>query len=262
MRARLLPALVIVAMLVLAAPIAGQTPTTVPTCDAFDAWIWAQTVYEADPAGTRAALDPDEDTIACPDLPLAGFAPVLWTDAIPAAATPAQVVGITDGATLVITRNGARETIGLAAVAAPATFNLGGVPECGGADATTYLSYVLRFAPGGTVYLEPGLPARDAGGRAQVYVWFELAGEVYLVNEAMLRAGWAALEEPPPIGPYMEPLRAAARFAEGKALGVWLRCGGFNQPPEATPVDEQVATARISQPDQGQFPPEATPTPR
>jgi endonuclease YncB( thermonuclease family) len=216
-------------------------------------------VYEADPAATRATLDPDGDTIACPDLPLAGFAPALWTDAIPDGAEPAQVVGISDGDTLVVTRHGARETIGLAAIAAPATFNLGGAPECGGADATTYLSYVLGFAPGGTVYLEPGLPARDADGRTQAYVWLELAGEVYLINEVMLRAGWAALMEPPPVGPSVAHLQAAAQFAETRALGVWLRCGGFNRPPEATPEAEQVATARRSQPDQGQLPPDATP---
>jgi hypothetical protein len=59
-------------------------------------------VYEADPAATRATLDPDGDTIACPDLPLAGFAPARWTDGIPAAAEPAQVIGVSDGHTLVV----------------------------------------------------------------------------------------------------------------------------------------------------------------
>jgi endonuclease YncB( thermonuclease family) len=257
MRSRLLPAIVILALVALPAPVAAQTPATVPSCDAFDVWIWAQTVYEtvyeADPDRMSATLDPDGDTIACPDLPLAGFALALWTDTTPAAAEPAQVVGITDGDTLVVTRNGVRETIGLAAVVAPATFNLGGVPECGGADATTYLSYVLGFAPGGTVYLEPGTPARDADGRAQVYVWIELGGAVYLVNEVMLRAGWAALAEPPPGGAYLAQLEAAASYSRDRALGGWLRCGGFGRPLDAMP------TARRSQPDQGQFPPEATP---
>jgi endonuclease YncB( thermonuclease family) len=105
----------------------------------------------------------------------------------------------------------------------------------------------------------PACPARDADGRTQAYVWLELAGEVYLINEVMLRAGWAAVMEPPPVGPSVAHLQAAAQFAETKALGVWLRCGGFNRPPEATPEAEQVATARRSQPDQGQLPPDATP---
>ena len=249
----LLAATLVAAMLVLPRPGAGQTPTDVPTCADFDAWVWAQSVYAADPLATGATLDPDADTIACPDLPLGGFAPALWTDAIPAAAEPAVVVGVTAGDTLVVSVDGTRVTVHLAQLTAPATFNLAGVPQCGGAEATTALSFVLGFAPDRTVYLEHAMPGRNADGDLNAYVWYALGGEVYLVNEVLVRTGWAELDPAAADPTYRAPLVAAAQFSRATVLGVWLRCGGFGLPPEATPTAEQVARARRAQPDQGQF---------
>ena len=50
-------------------------------CDGFDSQIWAQSVYDTDPAG-NASLDPDGNGLACEELP-PGAAPALWTSLVP-----------------------------------------------------------------------------------------------------------------------------------------------------------------------------------
>ena len=51
-------------------------------CAGYDSQIWAQSVYDLDPA-TYAALDPDGNGWACEELQ-PGAAPALWTNEIPA----------------------------------------------------------------------------------------------------------------------------------------------------------------------------------
>ncbi|HEU0116594.1 MAG TPA: hypothetical protein VFQ80_18020, partial [Thermomicrobiales bacterium] len=58
---------------------AGSPPLAGHLCADFDSQIWAQSVYDGDPAG-NPAMAPDANGAVCPDLP-AGFAPALWTTA-------------------------------------------------------------------------------------------------------------------------------------------------------------------------------------
>ena len=58
-------------------------------------------------------------------------------------------------------------------------------------EATAFLSWLLWF--GGKLYLESDVTDRDRYDRLLRYVWLDFGGgEVYLVNEAMVRAGYAA----------------------------------------------------------------------
>lgn len=84
---------------------AQQTAAQSASCSNFDAWVWAQSVFESNKS-QNAALDPDGDGIACPDLPVSGFAPVLWTKAIPKDAEAAQIVSVTDGDTFKVSIGG------------------------------------------------------------------------------------------------------------------------------------------------------------
>jgi micrococcal nuclease len=230
-----------------------------PTCAEFDAWPWAQTVFEQDPAAYQATMDPDFDTIACPDLPIGGFAPLTWTGSIPAGAEPAQVVSITDGDTFDVLVNGAPDTVRMYHIDTPETTHFGGGLQCGGNEATDYLAYVLGFAPGGTVYLEYDQTQRDDFDRRLAYVWYQIGSDVYLVNEAMVRNGWAESQTFEPDVKYRDQLNAAEQFSVDKVLGVRLECGRFGQPVGSQPSQEQIAQAWRSQPNQGQLPPLPTP---
>jgi len=222
-------------------------------CDDFDAWVWAQTAFEVDP-DRLSALDPDGNGIACEDLPVVGFAPVLWTDAIPQGAEPAQVVSITDGDTIKVSVNGVEDTVRMYHIDTPETTNFGGGIQCGGHEATDYLRFVLGFAPGGTVYLEYDQTQRDRYDRRLAYVWYQIGDDVYFVNEVMVRNGWAESDTFEPDRKYKEQLDEAEQFSVQKVLGVRLLCGRFGQPAgEGAPSGQQLREAQQRQPNQGQF---------
>ena len=76
--------------------------------------------------------------------------------------------------------------------------------------------------PGTPVRLELDLSLRDQYGRVLAYAW----SRGQLVNEQMMRNGWAVLYTVPPNVKYAERLRAAQNEARAKGAGLWSR-GGF-----------------------------------
>lgn len=229
-----------------------QANAQADSCSSYDAWIWAQTVYETDP-GAFAGLDPDGNGIACENLAIGGFAPVLWTDEIPASAVPATVSTIIDGDTFDVIIDGQTDRIRMYHIDTPETSNLGGGLQCGGNEASQYLAFVLGFAPGGTVYLEYDQTQRDRFDRRLAYVWYQIGDDVYLVNEVMVRNGWAESDTYKPDDKYKEQLDAAEQFSIQKVLGVRLLCGKFGQPVGSAPSGQQLREAQQRQPNQGQF---------
>jgi endonuclease YncB( thermonuclease family) len=230
-------------------------------CASYDAWIWAQTVFDTSD-GAMSGLDADGDGVACPSLPISGFAPVLWTDEIPASAVPAQVTNIVDGDTFDVIVDGQSDRVRLYHIDAPETaFE----QHCGGPEATSFLSFILQWAPNSTVYLEYDQTERDSNDRRLAYAWYELGGDVYMVNEAMVRSGWAESDTFRPDDKYKEHLDAAETFSVDKVLGVRLLCGRFGQEPGSSPSNQQVRQAMFAQPNQGQFAqylPDPTPVPQ
>lgn len=227
------------------------------TCASFDAWVWAQSAYDAAP-DTLQQLDPDGDGIACPELPVnGGFAPVLWTDSIPEGAEAAQVTSITDGDTFKVSVNGTEDTIRMYHIDTPETSNFAGGPQCGGDAATAFLTTVLGYAPNGTVYLEYDQTQRDRYDRRLAYVWYQIGDDVYMVNDVMVRNGWAESETYKPDTKYKDVLDASEQFSVEKVLGVRLMCGKFGQPNDGTagPSNQQIQLAYQHQPNQGQLPP-------
>jgi micrococcal nuclease len=77
---------------------------------------------------------------------------------------------------------------------------------------------------GGQLYLETDVSNRDRYDRLLRYVWLELDGEVYLVNEVMARSGYASLSTYPPDVQYVEQIREAAAFAREHGYGLWSGC--------------------------------------
>jgi micrococcal nuclease len=251
----LLLALSSVALSVHTPPVAGQSLD----CDDYDSQIWAQIVYEIDPVG-YAALDPDGNGFACEEVP-SGAAPVLWTSQVPSGGQPVTLIEVTDGDTIRVDIDGREEPVRLILIDAPETRDPNNPPECFGQEATTYLTWLLSL--GGDLYLETDVSDRDRFGRLLRYVWLDFGdGEVYLVNEAMVRAGYAAFSTFPPDVKYVEEMREAGQFAREYGYGLWSGCitddeGDTNELSGIQSIDAGPGTDT----DSGQTQPEARPEP-
>src|SRR5688500_1740536 len=225
-------------------------------CANYDAQVWAQSVYETDPS-RYAALDPDGNGLACEALPL-GVAPAAWTDEVPPGVEPAALISVSDGDTIRVDIGGQIETVCLILIDTPETRDPNNPPECYGAEATAFLEGLLSRGSG--LYLETDVSERDRFGRLLRYVWLERGDEVYLVNEAMVRAGYAAQSTFPPDVKYEERIQEAARFAREHGYGLWSACetdfegdtnelGGAEAEPTSderpllTPVPQQTEAA-------------------
>ncbi len=205
--------------------VAAQQPDV--SCANFDAWEWAQSVFESD-TEQYAALDVDGDGEACPELPRGGFAPAFWTDAIPTDVEEVQIIRIIDGDTFEVLIDGVSNRVRIYRADTPETQN---EQHCGGAEATTFAEFALSFNDNtdGTVYLERDQNERDRHGRELAYIWFEIDGLPYMLNHALINNGWA---EDVDYGDrlYEAELEEAAEFAERHELGVYGLCGAFELP--------------------------------
>lgn len=84
-------------------------------------------------------------------------------------------------------------------------------------------SLTRLLPPGHPVRLEADVAARDRFGRDLAYAW---VGKT-LVNEVMIRDGWAVLYTLPPNVKYADRLRRAQKEARERAAGLWSS-GGFD----------------------------------
>ena len=205
-------------------------------CAAYNSRVWAQTVYDEDP-GQYAGLDPDGDGLACEDLPL-GIAPALWTDEAPAGAMPVELLGVIDGDTIEVRVDGERELIRLVGIDAHEAGGPYQDVECYGPEASDFLKRLLAI--GGTISLETDREDRDPYGRMLRWVWADFgSGEVYLLNEALVRAGYAERYRNTPNRRYVEELIDGEAFAQRYDLGLWGACDGDRPVPSvATSVAE------------------------
>jgi micrococcal nuclease len=81
---------------------------------------------------------------------------------------------------------------------------------------------LLKLVPmGSAVRLESDVAGFDQYGRSLAYVW---TGST-LVNESMVRNGWAVLYTVPPNVKYVERFRAAQEEARAQGTGLWSQHG-------------------------------------
>jgi micrococcal nuclease len=86
---------------------------------------------------------------------------------------------------------------------------------------------LLRLLPPGTaVKLETDVAPLDQYGRVLAYVW---KGDT-LINQVMVRDGWAVLYTVPPNVKYADRLAQAQKEARAHRAGLWSR-GGFDCSP-------------------------------
>lgn len=226
----------VVAVLAFLAPalpsVASAQPDPV-SCASYDAWEWAQLVFESD-RQQYAALDADGDGTACPQLPRGvGFAPAIWTDTIPTDAEQAEIIRLIDGDTLEVLIDGVSNRVRIYRADTPETQN---EHHCGGPEATAFAEYVLSFndTPG-VVYLERDANTRDRYGRELAYVWFTVDGEPYMLNHILITNGWA---EDVDYGDrkYDSQFKTSSAFAQHHTLGVYELCGEFGKPDQPAPA--------------------------
>lgn len=228
-----------------AVPIAAQDE---PSCADFNAYEWAQAVFDSDPE-EYDALDPDGDGRICPKLPKGGFAPAFWLDEMPGDLEEAQIIRVIDGDTFEVTIEGVSNRVRIYRADTPETQN---EQHCGGEQATEFAEYALSFNDGDSVYLERDANERDRYGRELAYVWFEVDGMPYMLNHILINSGWA---EDVDYGDrkYDDELKDAAAFAERHDLGAWELCDGFRVPledvPEAVPAVEEPQQHPPTQPE-------------
>jgi micrococcal nuclease len=204
-----------------ASSVATQQVRRANSCSAFENRVWAQTVYDDD-RNDNGQLDPDGDGLACEELPL-GLAPALWADRIPESAVPVEFVSVTDGDTIVVAIDGRREPVRLVGIDAEEAGGPYRDVECFGPEASAFLKE--RLAPGDRLAIEKDQEERDRYGRLLRWVWLVRGdGEVYLLNEALVRAGYAERYRNTPNRRYQGQIIDAAAFAQRYAFGLWGAC--------------------------------------
>lgn len=222
-------------------------------CDDFDTQSDAQAALDAPDAEDSLApsLDADSDGVACPDLQLGDEPSVPAADKLPDGLTRAKVVEIVDGDTLKSRieegdAEGQIQTIRLIGIDTPETKHPSQPVECYGAEASNRLEEMLP--EGRTVYLEQDISDTDRFDRKLRYVWFEgkRDGKAYLVNEMMVREGFAVVSTFPPDVAHIDELTHAQDVATFREAGLWEECGGADTPlaaaTEAAPTAVVIPT--------------------
>lgn len=183
--------------------------------DVLVAAIAAVTVLSATPSGTGVL------TAATPTPPV---------ESIPEGATAATVVRVVDGDTIRVEIHGSEETVRLILIDTPETRDPRRPVECFGRAASERINELLPEDQ--VVYLERDVTDRDRYGRLLRYVWVpsDDAGEGYLLNERLVREGYAALYTYPPDIAYVERIRTAQQAAVAEQTGLWGECGGTDTP--------------------------------
>lgn len=136
------------------------------------------------------------------ELPLTG-------DPAPTPRDTARVTRVVDGDTVVLQSLGKARLIG---VDTPEVY--GGV-ECFGREAS---AYARRLLDGRRVRVRVGADPRDRYGRALVYLWLD---DRRMVNEMLVRDGYAQPMTIPPNDEFAPRFVAAARRARRAQRGLW-----------------------------------------
>ena len=140
----------------------------------------------------------------------------------------AQVIDVVDGDTIRVDIDGVRVTVRYIGVDTPETVDPRTQAECFGAEAAARNRELVADK---TVELERDVSETDRFGRLLRYVYVD--GR--MVNETLVREGYAVASTYPPDVRYQDRFLAAEREAREDQRGLWASCGGADTPlPTAT----------------------------
>jgi len=149
---------------------------------------------------------------------------------VPDDAQEAYFVDIVDGDTFeaeILDDDGrvAEVTIRLIGIDTPETsYSYGNEPECYGQEAKSRTEGLLLYAE--EIWLETDVEDTDDFGRLLRYVYFRsnIDGNVYQLNEVLVREGYALAKTYRPNTEYQDELDQAERRSIENANGMWLTC--------------------------------------
>ena len=159
---------------------------------------------------------------------------------LPTTAEAATVVRVADGDTITVDLGGEQYGVRLIGIDTPETYVVRtGYRECWGQEASDFMKTLLPT--GTTVFLDMDITDEDRYDRLLRYVWVDAGsvglgseGEAVMVNEVLVRDGFAIPY------PYEPDTREQPRFvraadaAESEDTGIWCACGGERIPEEET----------------------------
>ncbi len=134
----------------------------------------------------------------------------------------AVVEKVVDGDTIDVAIAGRHERVRMLGIDTPEVHPEVGPPECFGPEAAAFTASLLP--PGSAVRLERDIVGRDHYGRLLAHVYRRDDG--LLVNEAILRSGYAQPMTIDPNRAFAERYVAATVAAERDGLGLWRACAG------------------------------------
>lgn len=237
-------------LLMLPSSTSGTASAQAVDCSQFDVWIWAQTVFESDKSA-HANLDPDGNGLACEQLPFVGFAPMTGVDSRPKNIFPVSDLKVKDLDRITVKWEGVSKSILLHETGKLVTEN--GSKACGATQSLDFMNWVLSWVDPEDIYVEPNYGTMADYDEHQSYLWMEIADEWYMLNDVMIRSGWATYSDEGFHHLHKDELTRAESFASSHVLGANLTCGGTNLASAETTSSEHLTQAAEVQPDRGQF---------
>lgn len=149
------------------------------------------------------------------------FAAIVATPApivLPAGVEEGRVVRVVDGDTIHVEVAGVRSTIRLIGIDTPETVDPRVEVACFGPEASAAAKELLD---GETVYLEKDVSNVDRYGRLLRYVYLDTG---VMVNEQLVKDGYAISSTYPPDVKHQQLFIAAQRSAREANLGLWGGC--------------------------------------
>lgn len=127
-------------------------------------------------------------------------------------------------------------------------FNLIGIfaptgDDCYADEALAQLDSLVKQQ---VVYLETDESDRDDLNQRVRYLWIDVNGEAVLVNELLVREGFAIADSTPPNTAYEDELKQAQAVAQENGAGLWGAC---NAPPVRPDESEFADPRQYSSPD-------------
>lgn len=145
--------------------------------------------------------------------------------------TEAQVTRVVDGDTLKVQINGLEEeqTIRIIGVDTPETKDPNQEVMCYGAEATAKTQDLVDRAEG-QVQLEKDISETDRYGRLLRYVWISNGDGRTMLNEELVKGGYARAVDYPPDVKYRDRFSAEEQRAQQQHIGLWGACSFFGAP--------------------------------
>jgi micrococcal nuclease len=137
----------------------------------------------------------------------------------------AEVTRVVDGDTIQVSLNGESVSVRYLLIDTPETVDPRTTVQCMGREASARNHELVE---GRTVFLEADVTDRDRFGRLLRYVYLQ---DGRMVNEVLVREGFAAVSTVPPDIKHLDALLAAQGEAVRDSLGLWGVCGSATITP-------------------------------